>query len=168
MKRAGKDFVGRCPFHEDDTASLVVTPAKNLWHCFGSGAGGGPIDWVMKKNGVSFRHAVELLREGLPSLAAEPAAGRVKVIEAGCMPHARRKFHELWANHKSALAGEALKLFRALYDIEREALAPDIVAAILDDTLPNHITLFYLAVDPPALWDEQRERIAGSTPAAGH
>lgn len=38
-------------------------------------------------------------------------------------------------------------------------LAPDIVAAILDDTLPNHITLFDLAVDPPALWDEQRERI---------
>ncbi len=38
-------------------------------------------------------------------------------------------------------------------------LAPDIVAAILDDTLPNHTTLFDLAVDPPALWDEQRERI---------
>ena len=33
-------------------------------------------------------------------------------------------------------------------------LAPDIVAAILDDVLPNHITLFDLAVDPPALWDE--------------
>ncbi|MHB8252787.1 MAG: LacI family transcriptional regulator [Acidiferrobacter sp.] len=38
-------------------------------------------------------------------------------------------------------------------------LAPDIVAAILDDELPNHITLFDLAVDPPALWEEQRERI---------
>ena len=38
-------------------------------------------------------------------------------------------------------------------------LAPDIVAAILDDSLPNHITLFDLAVDPPALWSEQRERL---------
>lgn len=38
-------------------------------------------------------------------------------------------------------------------------LAPDIVAAILDDELQNHITLFDLAVDPPALWEEQRERI---------
>lgn len=38
-------------------------------------------------------------------------------------------------------------------------LAPDVVAAILDDALPNHITLFDLAVDPPALWDEQRERV---------
>lgn len=66
LKRGGKDLLGRCPFHKDDQASLVVTPAKNLWHCFGCGAGGGPIDWVMKTQGVSFRHAVELLREGLP------------------------------------------------------------------------------------------------------
>lgn len=42
LKKAGKDLLGRCPFHEDDTASLVVTPAKNLWHCFGCGIGGGP------------------------------------------------------------------------------------------------------------------------------
>ena len=40
-------------------------------------------------------------------------------------------------------------------------LAPDIVAAILDDTMPNHVTLFDLAVDPPALWEEQRSRIEG-------
>lgn len=70
LRRAGKDLIGRCPFHADDTASLVVTAAKNLWHCFGCGAGGGPIDWMMKTRGVSFRHAVELLREGSPSLAA--------------------------------------------------------------------------------------------------
>ena len=52
LKRGGKDLLGCCPFHEDDTASLVVTPAKNLWHCFGCGIGGGPIDWVMKRRGV--------------------------------------------------------------------------------------------------------------------
>ena len=38
-------------------------------------------------------------------------------------------------------------------------LAPGIVAAILDDTLPNYVTLFDLAVDPLALWDEQRGRL---------
>jgi DNA primase len=77
LKRGGKDLVGRCPFHEDDTASLVVTPAKNLWHCFGCGAGGGPIDWAMKKNAVSFRHAVELLRAGLAAGSSdEPGAAK--------------------------------------------------------------------------------------------
>lgn len=48
LKKAGKDLLGRCPFHEDTTASLVVTAPKNLWHCFGCSIGGGPIDWVMK------------------------------------------------------------------------------------------------------------------------
>ena len=45
------------------------------------------------------------------------------IIEAGCMAHARRKFHELWANHSSQIAGEALDLFALLYDVEREALS---------------------------------------------
>jgi hypothetical protein len=39
-------------------------------------------------------------------------------------------------------------------------LAPDIVAAILDDALPNHISLFDLAVDPPLLWEDQRKRLS--------
>jgi len=42
------------------------------------------------------------------------------VIEAGCLAHARRKFHVLWANHQSTLAEQALKVFGALYDSERE------------------------------------------------
>ena len=86
LKKSGKDWLGKCPFHEDDTASLVVTPAKNLWHCFGCGIGGGPIDWVIKKNGISFRHAVELLREGVSSLAAEPVAGSVKRSTVRALP----------------------------------------------------------------------------------
>lgn len=79
LKKAGKDLLGCCPFHEDATASLVVTPAKNLWHCFGCGLGGGVIDWVMKKNGVSFRHAVELLREGVTGISSLAAADAVSV-----------------------------------------------------------------------------------------
>ena len=43
LKHAGKDLLGRCSFHEDAEAPLVVTPSKNLWHCFGSQQGGGPI-----------------------------------------------------------------------------------------------------------------------------
>ena len=49
---------------------------------------------------------------------------------------------------------------RAWRERNLTTLAPDIVAAILDDALPNHVTLFDLAVDPPALWDEQRVRLA--------
>jgi DNA primase len=66
LQKRGADMVGCCPFHADDTPSLSVSEAKNLFRCFGCDAGGGPIDWVMKREGVSFRHAVELLRDGAP------------------------------------------------------------------------------------------------------
>ena len=36
LKAQGKDLFGRCPFHDDKTPSLVITPEKNLWHCLGA------------------------------------------------------------------------------------------------------------------------------------
>jgi hypothetical protein len=63
LKPHGKDWVGRCPFHDDKTPSLVISPKSNLWHCLGAcQMGGSVVDWVMKYEGVSFRRAVELLR----------------------------------------------------------------------------------------------------------
>ena len=53
LKRHGADLVGLCPFHNDKTPSLVITPKTNLWHCLGAcQAGGSVIDWVMKVEGV--------------------------------------------------------------------------------------------------------------------
>jgi len=88
LEKRGKDWALRCVFHEEATASLIVSPARNLYHCFGCGAAGSVIDWVMKTQGVSLPHAVQILKEGaalegnrvgvtrsylrhLPSLAAE-------------------------------------------------------------------------------------------------
>jgi len=70
LERKGENLVGLCPFHDDREPSLVITPAKNLWHCLGAcQAGGSVIDWVMRAEGVSFRHAAELLRADLPPTA---------------------------------------------------------------------------------------------------
>ena len=63
VTKQGKDYAIRCPFHDgDDTPSLIISPKKNLFHCFGCEAAGTVIDWVMKTQGASFRHAVELLK----------------------------------------------------------------------------------------------------------
>jgi len=80
LRKVGKDLVGSCPFHDDASPSLVVTPVKNLWHCMGEcQSGGGVVDWVMRAQGVSFRHAVELLRDGMPTSApASSGAGAPK------------------------------------------------------------------------------------------
>jgi len=73
LKRHGADLIGLCPFHEDHSPSLVINPQKNLWNCLGAcGKGGSVIDWVMCAEGVSFRHAVELLRREHLPLAARP------------------------------------------------------------------------------------------------
>jgi DNA primase len=76
LEKRGADRVGRCPFHDDQTPSLVITPAKNLWRCFGAcDAGGDVVAWVMKREGVSFRHAVELLKGGhAPTVETAPGA----------------------------------------------------------------------------------------------
>ncbi len=80
LKRQGKDLFGRCPFHDDRTPSLSVSPETNLWHCLGAcNSGGDVIAWVIKTRGVSFRHAVELLRDDHPSLAA----GDGRVVRKG-------------------------------------------------------------------------------------
>ena len=86
LSKRGSDLIGLCPFHEDHDPSLVVTPSKNLWHCLGAcHQGGSVIDWVMKAEGISFRHAVELLREGLP-LSKPAAAVPIKVSTVKKLP----------------------------------------------------------------------------------
>lgn len=63
LAKQGKDYAAQCPFHEEATPSLVVSVGKNLFHGFGCDAASGPIDWVMKLDGVSFRpnHFMTLL-----------------------------------------------------------------------------------------------------------
>jgi DNA primase len=74
LKRAGRNLMGLCPFHNDHNPSLSITPSTNKWHCLGCGKGGTVIDWVMQIEGVSFRHAAELLRQNHVPLAADPSA----------------------------------------------------------------------------------------------
>lgn len=83
LVKQGKDVTVCCPFHADRTPSCVISPSSNLFNCFGCGAGGSVIDWVMKTQGVSFRHAVELLKNDIgvvtSSLAAESLVKKTTV-----------------------------------------------------------------------------------------
>jgi len=73
LRRVGKELIGLCPFHDDRNPSLNIDPVKNVWHCKGAcGEGGDVIQWVMRAEGVSFTHAVEMLKTGHFSLAAGP------------------------------------------------------------------------------------------------
>lgn len=61
LRRAGKDFVGLCPFHAEKTPSFTVSRDKQMFHCFGCQAGGDVITFIMKRTGSDFPTAVEEL-----------------------------------------------------------------------------------------------------------
>ena len=68
LKKAGKNFKGLCPFHQEKTPSFSVDPDRGLFYCFGCGKGGNIVSFIMEKEGLSFPEAIEFLaREaGIP------------------------------------------------------------------------------------------------------
>jgi len=110
LRRHGADLIGRCPFHDDRTPSLVITPKKNLWHCLGAcRQGGSVIDWVMKTRSVSFRHAVEILRgDVMPtrrgSLAILPGPVEPSADDADLLAQVVGYYHETLKQSPEALA----------------------------------------------------------------
>jgi DNA primase len=73
LKQAGKGFKGLCPFHEEKTPSFMVSPEKQLFHCFGCGEGGNVFNFLMKYEKLSFFEAVKMLaqKSGVPLLVDE-------------------------------------------------------------------------------------------------
>ncbi|MGD2279117.1 MAG: DNA primase [Candidatus Omnitrophota bacterium] len=61
LKRAGRNFKANCPFHNEKTASFMVSPDKQIYHCFGCGEGGNAIGFVMKYENMDFPEAIKML-----------------------------------------------------------------------------------------------------------
>ncbi|ENB7997335.1 toprim domain-containing protein [Escherichia coli] len=94
LVKKGKDFTTLCPFHDEKTPSCVISPEKNLYHCFGCNAGGSVLNWVMQTEKLSLRKAVERLKAELgdnpavvplvtkdePEIFAEDEAGRQQLL----------------------------------------------------------------------------------------
>lgn len=61
MKKTGANYQGLCPFHNEKTPSFSINPGKEIFHCFGCGAGGDVFAFIMKMEGLSFPEAVRFL-----------------------------------------------------------------------------------------------------------
>jgi DNA primase len=74
LERRGRHLFALCPLHQEDSASFVVTESKGLFHCFGCGAGGDVIGFIVRYDGVSFPEAVQKLaaRAAIEVDAREP------------------------------------------------------------------------------------------------
>jgi len=85
-KHGSKDWRGRCPFHDDkETPNFVVSPDVGLWRCWACGKAGNPIQFVQHHDGISFRHAFELLDRGSKeAYASRPLAKNCTVPVLPC------------------------------------------------------------------------------------
>jgi transposase len=130
------DLLRRRVLHADETPVAMLDPGAGktkrayLWSYCSTRFDRDRLVVFDFAEGRAGRHAMEFL--GHPgeqawrgALVCDDYAGYKAlfaqgITEAGCLAHARRKFHELWANHKSTLAEQALALFARLYEVERE------------------------------------------------
>ncbi|MDR1067007.1 MAG: DNA primase [Clostridiales bacterium] len=82
LNRVGGDYVGLCPFHNEKTPSFRVSPNKQMFYCFGCGAGGNVFGFIMKYENLSFTDALETIAErthySLPKPGDDSGASRLK------------------------------------------------------------------------------------------
>ena len=76
LKRAGRNYMGLCPFHKEKSPSFSVSPDKQIFHCFGCGVGGNVIHFVSKIENLNFKDTLEMLANRanipLPTLSNSP------------------------------------------------------------------------------------------------
>ncbi|CAB1059619.1 DNA primase DnaG [Olavius sp. associated proteobacterium Delta 1] len=77
LKKAGKNYIGLCPFHSEKTPSFTVSPDKQIFHCFGCSTGGNIFSFLMKQEGLSFpaaaRHLAKRYGVDIPARPLSPA-----------------------------------------------------------------------------------------------
>lgn len=76
LKKQGRNYIGLCPFHAEKTPSFVVSPEKQIYHCFGCGKGGNVFSFIMDKNTLTFPETIEYLAQkvglALPEINTSP------------------------------------------------------------------------------------------------
>ena len=126
LKKAGREFQARCPFHDEKTPSFTVSPQKQFYHCFGCGAHGSVIGFMMNYEGLEFVDAVEELARmaGLQvprdtaTSAPRPAAGLYDLLaEAGAWYQAQLKQNPQAIEYlkRRGLSGEVAARFEVGY-----------------------------------------------------
>ncbi|CAG9619343.1 DNA primase [Sutcliffiella rhizosphaerae] len=95
LKKQGRNYFGLCPFHGESTPSFSVSPDKQIYHCFGCGAGGNAFNFVMEIEGISFVEAAQKL--------AKSANVEVDVPDTSNLEQAKKPSDTKWMMDAHAL-----------------------------------------------------------------
>jgi DNA primase len=127
LKKNGKGYVGRCPFHADQNPSLSVNTKEKLWKCFGCGTGGDAIRFIELFDKVGFREAVEKLSGNAPGGARKPSGngqGTSKTEPLPATEHAAAGATTQQAG-AAALSARHIKLLARVIEFYHTAFAED-------------------------------------------
>lgn len=89
LKRKGRELVACCPFHAENSPSFTVTPEEQKFYCFGCGAGGNAVEYIMRHRGAQFQEALQYLAEFAGTTTEAPAptpTPKRKRVEATAAP----------------------------------------------------------------------------------
>ena len=83
LKKSGKNYKGLCPFHSEKTPSFVVSPDKQIYHCFGCGAGGNVFKFVMEMEDLPFLDVIKKMAAkcGLALPTSKSSQSNAKINE---------------------------------------------------------------------------------------
>ncbi len=114
LRRAGRNFVGLCPFHNEKTPSFSVNAERGFFHCFGCGVGGSAFNFIMRVEGLTFPEAVRSLAKKYGVTIPEhdvagPAAGEREAMLKASEVAAEFFAHVLWNTTDGAMARDYLK-----------------------------------------------------------
>ncbi len=111
LKRSGRGYVGICPFHNEKTPSFSVNPEHNYFHCFGCGAGGNVITFVMRYNNLLYADAIKMLatRVGMKLPDEDDEQSRRRALLLKINKDAARYFHNNLTTTEGLKAREYLQ-----------------------------------------------------------
>lgn len=125
LSKAGINYKAPCPFHSEKTASFVVSPTKQIWHCFGCNRGGDQFAFVMEIEGIEFPDALKLLadRAGIKLVRENPVFSAEKNRLLEICEEAAKFFEQNISHHEQVmqyvqergLMDETIKDFRIGY-----------------------------------------------------
>ncbi|MFZ1536908.1 MAG: DNA primase, partial [Chromatiaceae bacterium] len=152
LKRAGSLFSACCPFHEEKTPSFTVTPARQTYHCFGCGAHGNAIDFLIEYNNLNFPEAVEELAR---------QAGMEIPEDEGTPIHKGPNTRPLYA-----VMAQAAQIYQQ--QLRHHPQAGRAVDYLKERGLSGHIAAAYgIGYAPPA-WDFLLDRLGRAEPEREH
>ena len=104
LKKAGRNFKGLCPFHEEKSPSFMVSQERQIWKCFGRQEGGDAFKFVMRKEGLDFGEALRMLADkaGIKLESFKPTQEqqiKERLVEINHL--ASEYFHYLLTGHES-------------------------------------------------------------------